>query len=250
MLKGIYSAASGMTSQMMLTDVVADNLANMNTPGYKASGVEFKPFGQTLIDYMGNNQTKPLGTMASGSEVMATVVNFAQGDLTQTGSPLDLALHGQGFFTVKVPQTGQILYTRAGNFTRDEKGYLITMDGERVQGDHGDILIPKGAKKIDISEIGEVKVDGNTVGKLKIAQFQNMLSLKRMGSSLFETTETPLPKISGVQVEQGFLERSNVNMISQMVNSISGLRTYETMQKTIQLQNETLQKSVNNVGTV
>lgn len=248
MLKGIYSAAAGMTSQMILTDTIANNLANVNTPGYKSTGVEFATFGEALVNRIGSFQQSMIGRYAQGSKVLGTMFNFAQGDLTPTGNPLDLALQGDGFFTVKLPDNNDaIVYTRAGNFTLDNNGFLTTATGGRVQGYNGDILIPKNTKTISIRKSGEVVADGTVIDVLKIAQFSTNQHLKRMGYSYF-TGLNPTGDVIDVSVEQGYLERSNANVITELVNSMTGLRVYETLQKSIQMQNETLGKSVNEVG--
>jgi flagellar basal-body rod protein FlgF len=247
MLKGIYSAAAGMESIMTMNDVMADNLANTSTPGFKKSGVQFQSFGETLIKSMGSGNT--LGTIAQGSQVTGSVVNFTQGDMVQTGNPLDIALKGNGFFTLKMPDNS-IAYTRAGNFTRDAKGYLTTESGARVQGNQGDIVIPASTQKIEIKSNGDVQLDGNSVGKLQISQFQNPQTLQKMGANTFTTTDAPLAASTNVTVTQGSLEHSNSNAVKEMVSSITGLRTYETLQKSIQMQDETLQKAINQVGLV
>lgn len=250
MLKGIYSAAAGMTSQMIQTDVTANNLANLNTPGFKRVSLEFKTFGDALVKRIGTNPTKELGHYAQGSQVLKSVTNFSQGDMTQTGNVLDMSLKGDGFFTVRIPGNDATVYTRAGSFSRDEEGFLITPDGGRVQGYNGDILIPREAKKIVISAGGDIQVDDRNIAKLKIAQFQDQQKLEHIGSAYFKTLEDPTLDPQGVTVEQGYLERSNSNVIQEMVNNITGLRVYETMQRTIQMQSETLGKAVNDVGRV
>jgi flagellar basal-body rod protein FlgF len=250
MLKGIYSAAAGMTSQMIQTDTIADNLANISTPGYKTTGVEFATFGDVLVQRIGGDQEQEIGRYAQGSQVLHSVTDFSQGDLNATGNPLDLALEGDGFFTIKLPDKNDaIVYSRAGNFTKNEEGILTTPTGGHVQGLSGDIVIPKNAKKIDILRNGDVLVDNNPVDKLKIAQFGNNQNLRRTGSSYY-TGAQPTGEVKGVTVEQGFIERSNANAITEMVNSMTGLRVYESLQKSIQMQNETLGKSVNEVGKV
>jgi flagellar basal-body rod protein FlgF len=246
MLRGIYSAAAGMTSQEIQANAIADNLANVTTPGFKHVTAQFQTFGEVLINRLSSNDQASLGSMAQGSQVMGTAIDFSQGQLTETGNPLDLSLNGEGFFVVKNAQ-GQELYTRAGNFTRDNSGYLATANGCHVQGNKGDILIPKGASKIQVSGSGDISVDGAVVDRLKIVRFAHN-SLERTGSSLYSAHEVPIADSSKTTVQQGFLEQSNANVVTELVNSITGMRAYETMQKSIQMQNETLDKSVNEVG--
>ncbi len=249
MLKGIYSAAAGMTSQMVLTDITANNLANLSTPGFKGTGANFKTFGEALVNRLGNNKSEEIGRFAQGAQVMNSTTNFRQGDLMQTGNTLDLALKGDGFFTVR-QQNDTVVYTRAGSFTRDDEGYLSTPDGGRVQGDGGDILIPKGAREIEINSTGDVVVDGKAVDRIKVAQFENNQDLEHAGLNYFKTTAQPTGEADDVTVEQGYIERSNTNAITELVSSMTGLRVYEMLQRSIQMQNETLGKSVNEVGRV
>lgn len=248
MLKGIYSAATGMTSQMIMTDITANNLANVNTPGFKEVGAKFQTFGRMLVNRVGNHEQKALGHFAQGSRLLSSVTDFAQGELAETGNPLDMALNGNGFFTVKIPANNAIVYTRNGSFTRDEEGFVTTTSGDRLQGFNGDILIPRDAKKIVLSAAGEVIVDDKVIDRLKIAQFANNQELKRIGSAYYKASGQPVEDLNPVTIQQGFVERSNSNVITELVNSMTGLRIYETLQKSIQMQNETLGKSVNEVG--
>lgn len=250
MLKGIYSAAAGMSSQMIMTDIGANNLANVNTAGFKEIKTDFKTFGEMLVKRIGNNQQVKLGNFAHGSQVLASVTDFTQGDLIQTGNPLDMGLKGDGFFSVRVLGNDAVVYTRCGSFTRDNEGFITTINGDRLQGYNGDILIPRNAKKITISKSGEIIADDKIIDTLKIAQFKNNQELKRIGASYYKILAQPENDVTGVTVEQGSLERSNANVITEMVNSMTGLRIYETLQKSIQMQNETLGKAVNDVGRV
>lgn len=243
MLKGIYTAASGMTSQLMMGDMNADNIANINTIGYKRINAKFQSY---LSEKM--NSTDPAGSTGNGSEVSGTRITFDQGDLMTTGNPLDVAINGEGWFTIKNPEKDDVAYTRAGNFTRDAQGYLVTLNGYRVQGKSGDIQIPPSVKTIQILETGEVSLDGKSADSLKIAQFEDNNVLKRQGYSMYKTDVDPKDAATDLVVLQGTLERSNANVIEEMVTSMNGMRTYESLQKTIQMQNETLGKAVNEVG--
>jgi flagellar basal-body rod protein FlgF len=182
--------------------------------------------------------------------VLSSVTNFTQGDLISTGNPLDLALKGEGFFTVKLNGTDTMLYTRSGNFTMDDAGFLTTTTGDRVQGLNGDIQIPRGTSKVEISPIGEVIANNQAIDRLVLAQFDDNQALKRIGSNYYQAIgQTPNPAVN-LTVEQGALERANTNVITELVNSMTGLRIYEMLQKSVQMQSETLNKSVNDVGRV
>lgn len=249
MLKGIYSAAAGMTSELLRNDVIAENLANVSTPGFKSQVPSFQTFGETLINQIHGNTATPLGTVNHGSQVFQTATYFKQGDMMQTGNPLDVAINGEGFFTIKQAGTGNIYYTRAGNFTRDMDGYLTTLNGDRVQGESGDLAIPKQASRIQISRAGQISGDNQVIGQIKVAQFADQNALERQGANSYTSTAKPI--VGGnVNIEQGTLEQSNANVVMEMVNSISAMRSYETMQKTIQMQNQTLERVINDVGRV
>lgn len=249
MLRGIYTAAAGMASQLIRTDTLADNMANLGTTGFKTESVQFQSFSEALLSRISGNRQQPLGTIARGSQVRTTTINFAQGDLVQTDNPLDLAIQGKGFFAVNLKDGSGAAYTRAGNFVRDQEGYLTTLEGHKVQGTGGDIQIPASARKIQISSSGDVVVDGQPLAKLNIVDFEDTHALTRKAAGIYITDADPNP-VERINVQQGYLEQSNANVITEMVNSIEGLRIYETLQKSIQLQNETLGKSVNDVGRV
>ncbi len=254
MIKGIYTAAAGMVTQMIQADITADNLANINTPGFKTSSAQFQSFGEALISRMSKQDgVNPIGKTSYGSQLYGSSINFQAGDLVQTGNPLDLAIHGDGFFVVKPQGSTENIYTRAGNFTQSPEGKVITPEGAVLQLDKGegqmvDAVIPKGARQIAINNQGELRVDGNLLGKIKVAQFEDPHALKRLGAATFSSEKPPLAQATQVTLEQGFIERSNGNAISELVNSMTGLRAYETMQKSISFQNQTLEKLMNEVG--
>ncbi len=250
MLKGMYAAAAGMASQMVLTDINANNLANVSTPGFKTVNVQFEPFGTVMLNRIGRSQEQALGTYAQGAQVYQSVTDFRPGDTFQTGNPLDLAIHGDGFFMIRGEDNSGLMYTRSGNFTRNEEGYVVASDGAHLQGEGGDIQIPKEAARIEINRNGDVLADGKNVGRIKIVQFDNPNTLERNGYNTFKTTSTPNVDVKNTFIEQGVLERSNANVITELVSSMTGVRMYELLQKSIQMQNETLGKAVNEVGRV
>ncbi|MDX2085814.1 MAG: flagellar basal-body rod protein FlgF [Candidatus Melainabacteria bacterium] len=260
MLRGIYTAAAGMMSQMIATDTLADNLANISTVGFKKRGVTMQEFPQMLLKRIeGNTVQATLGTIATGSAVKATPIDFQQGAIRQTGNPLDVAIEGHGFFVVQ-DANGQDLYTRNGSFTLDPDGVLITADGLKVQGVGGEIQLPGPVGEIQVLENGEVMAYNaqskthNLIGRLQVAQFENENQLDRLGHSLYKAPEglepKPVNEAGGFRVKHGALELSNVNAVGELVNTITGLRLYEALQKNIQTHNETLGRAVNDVGRV
>lgn len=254
MIKGIYTAAAGMLATSVGTDTLANNLANVNTIGFKSSNLQYQSFPAMLLSRMGGEGQVPIGSVMTGSKVYGTVIDFKEGALKETGNAFDLAMRGSGFFTVKTPD-GQVGYTRAGNFTVNEQGYLITPNGDFVQGDKGNIQLSLEAGPFKINEKGHVLGKNGLVENLKIAHFADNSSLVPVGNSIFQATAAsqqldPIrgDKLPSFKVEQGYLEESNVNPIAELVNNIQGMRLYEALQKNIHLHSETLQKAVNEVG--
>lgn len=253
MLRGLYTAASGMMSNEILTDTIANNLANINTIGFKRSEVSFQEFDNVLVNRIDAQGSKVIGTMSMGAEVSATTMNFAQGGMRDTGNPLDFAIDGPGFFTVKDGK-GNTYYTRDGNFTINSNGFLCTHNGELVQGQNGNISIPTD-KEISSTGLGQLEAAGQPFDSLLISKVENPHSLEKIGGNLLKATPTSkiIPKTDnpgalGYKIQQRTLEMSNANPITELINSITGQRLYESLQKSIHIQNETLGKAVNEVG--
>ena len=251
MLRGLYTAASGMLTNMISTDTMANNLANVNTIGFKKNAVNFQSFSNMLLKQINMNGVKPVGEISTGSKLVSTAVQFAQGGLYQTGNPLDAAIDGKGFFTVKT-LSGETMYTRNGAFTINREGFLTTQDGHLVQGEGGNIQIPQG-QLLQIDDRGQILADAQPIGKLAVASFENDQNLVKVGDNFFKAGPQTQPLAAGspgasYRVHGGALEQSNTNAIQELVNSITGLRLYESLQKNIQTHNEILGKAVNEVG--
>lgn len=254
MIKGLYTAAAGMLSTMVQTDTMANNLANVNTSGFKKNGVNFQSFPELLMKRMDSRGTQEIGSLMSGSKVRSTAVNFDQGGIRQTGNPLDVAIQGDGFFTVQDAE-GNTYYTRNGSFTLSPEGILSTLDGKVVQGEGGSISIPPDATDIKITEEGLISSGNQVFGRLKIARFADNGILEKYGDTTFQPNDPDavLPEAAvddalGYKLFQGSIETSNVNVVAELVNNISGMRLYESLQKNIQMHNQTLGKAVNEVG--
>jgi flagellar basal-body rod protein FlgF len=256
MLRGIYSAASGMLSQGILSDVLADNLANINTIGFKKTAMAFQDFGRVMVNSLQKDDENAIGEYSLSVKPQGTRILFQQGTLSETGNPYHVALEGEGFFEVSV-ENGEKAYTRDGRFRTDNDGFLVTAEGNRLSGEQGEIQIPKNASSVVISQTGDVKVKASgkgtleSIGRLKIVQFDNNNALTKLGNSLYSANGIePKDGLSNVQVIQGVLEQSNVNPVRELVDSMMGLRAYETLQKSINMQNDSLGKAVNEVGRV
>jgi len=249
MLKGIYTAAAGMLATNTAIDTLASNLANVNTVGFKANRLSYQTFPEMLLNKVENNEKTSIGSLVNGSKIYGSYVNFAEGGTQQTGNPLDMAIHGDGFFHVKAAD-GQSYYTRAGNFTVDNNGYMVTSNGEFLQGKSGNIHLNMNDGAVSISSNGSISAKGQNVDQVEVVHFQDNQSLQKLSDNLYQANPTAqeVPEKGTVTIQQGALEQSNVNPVAELVNNIQGMRLYESLQKNIHMQNEALTKTVNDVG--
>lgn len=257
MLRALYSAAAGMQSQQMNLDVISNNLANVNTTGYKKSKIEFQELLYQTTRAPGSEQSSgnqlPTGIqVGQGSRPVATSKVFTTGDLTQTGAPLDVAVQGDGLFEVQMPD-GTLAYTRDGAFKTDSTGRIVTSDGLPLQG--GFQPVPAGTTNITISASGLVTysgANGTTNSQVQLVRFNNPAGLLSMGSNLYKETlasgtpELGSPGTNGFgSLNQGYLEMSNVKVVEEMVNLIMAQRAYEVNSKAVQAADEMMQQSNN-----
>jgi flagellar basal-body rod protein FlgG len=257
MLRALYSAAAGMQSQQMNLDVISNNLANANTTGFKASKLQFQDLlyenaKEAGSQQGGGNQLPTSLQVGQGSVPVATERMFTQGNLSQTGGSLDMAIQGQGFFEVQMPD-GTLTYTRDGSFKTDSQGRVVTSDGYPVQG--GFQPVPTGTTNITITSSGSATyttASGKTNFQVQIARFINPGGLDAMGHNLYKetsasgTAELGNPAENGFgEVQQGALELSNVSVVQEMVNLILAQRAYEVNSKAVQAADEMMQQSNN-----
>lgn len=258
MIKSLHTAATGMQAQQTNLDVISNNLANVNTNGFKKSRAEFEDLMYHTIKEpgaaTGDNAVSPNGVQTGlGVRTAAIQKDFDAGSTQITKGPLDLQVEGSGFFQVMTPD-GQMAYTRDGAFKKDATGKIVDKNGNSLQ---PEITIPPNARGIEISPSGEVSVltelnaAPQQVGNIELVQFVNPTGLKAVGKNLFvpsaaSGTATPVrPGLNGSgYVAQGQLEGSNVNIVEEMVNMITAQRAYETNSKAIQAADQMLQ-SVN-----
>jgi len=246
MIRSLWSAATGMHAQQMQTDVVANNLANSNTTGFKKSRANFEDLMYKTMQVAG--QTTPGGGQVPtgiqiGMGVKPTSVQklFTQGDYIQTDNQLDMAIQGNGFFRVR--HGDEDLYTRAGNFTLDSEGFLTTPSGDRLQ---PEISLPVDTVTVTLQDNGTLTAHGAdeailATENILITTFINPAGLFATGNNLFRPTQGSGDAIERTPGENGagtvvnnFLEGSNVSVIEEMVSMISGQRTYEANSKSIQ----------------
>lgn len=234
MIKGIHTSASGMLPHLKKQEVTANNLANVSTPGFKRDGAFLKVLSEA--------QKKSVSTQSDWEEPMLDelYIDFTQGRLDFTGDNLDVAIQGDGFFVVSTPYGER--YTRNGSFGLDGEGFLITADGDKVLTDGGPVNIIGGEIKID--ENGKVSTDGSQLGQLLVVDFAKPYQLRRVEGGLFAPkSEDVLPQAVGeFSIRQGFVEGSNVDPITEMIEMINSFRDYEGGQKAVQIQDETIGK--------
>jgi flagellar basal-body rod protein FlgG len=257
MLRSLYSAAAGMESQQMNLDVISNNLANVNTTGFKKSKIEFQELLYQTTRAPGADQGSgnvlPTGIqIGQGSRPVATARVFTNGDLSQTGEQLDVAIQGDGFFQVQQPD-GSTVYTRDGAFKTASDGRIVTSDGLPLQG--GFQPVPAGTTNITIGSNGNVTyttATGSTTFQVQLARFNNAGGLESLGSNLYKETSASGPAQLGNPNEggfgslnQGYLELSNVKVVEEMVNLILAQRAYEVNSKAVQAADEMMQTSNN-----
>ena len=259
MIRALWTAASGMQSQQLNIDVIANNLANVNTTGFKKSRADFQDLiyqTQKTTGAPATNATQiPAGIQIGlGSKAVAVNKIFSAGNMTQTGNELDMAIQGDGFFQIKLPD-GTTAYSKAGSFKKDSTGQVVTSDGNPIL---PTIVIPNNATKTTIGSDGTVSVlqagqsTPTTVGTIQLANFSNPSGLSSMGQNLYQPTESSGTATTGTAgqnglgtIGQGFLEMSNVSIMEEMVNMIISQRAYETNSKAVQTADEMLQQTNN-----
>ena len=261
MIRALYTAASGMNAQQSNIDNIAHNLANVNTTGFKKSRVEFADLVYQQTQAAGTPTTTsgeaPVGIeIGLGTRMVATARDFAPGNLKATSGPLDLAIQGNGFFQVSLPD-GRVGYTRAGMLHLSAEGNLVTAEGYPIE---PAITIPPNATSIAVSAQGIVSValPGQSapqqVGTIELATFQNPSGLSALGGNLFAVTSasgeptTGVPGLDGTgSIAQGFVEESNVSVVEEMVNMILGQRAYEANSRVVKAADEMLSQ-INNMA--
>lgn len=257
MVRGLYTAYTGMLNQQKKMDTLSNNLANADTTGYKKEGVTAKTFETQLAIKVkdGSNAyiDQQIGTLNLGVKIGENYTDYSQGSYRSTGNTYDLALSGNGFFNISfMNKAGEqsVKYTRDGNFTIDNEGALRTQDGDYVLGESGEIYIPENATDVSINKLGEIYADGEYVDTIKITDFEDYNYLKKYGENMYDAVDGAIEKEADATIDQGYLEQSNINVVTEMVNMISLSRTYEANQKLIQTMDDALEKSANQIGKV
>lgn len=257
MVRGLFTSYTGMSNEQKRLDIVANNLANSATVGYKKDSVSNQSFDNLLTvkikDRSEAYNNRPIGIMSPGVKIGEVYTSFDQGSLRQTDNPYHLALEGKGFFQVGVTdQQGNtnIRYTRNGIFTMTRDGHIVDEDGNNLMGESGEIIIPQEAVDVVIDAGGTIYADGILIDTLLISDFEDYNYLRKTADTMFETVEGAIEIPSTSSVIQGYTEQSNVNVVTEMVDMITITRAYEANQKVIQSIDRTLELAANSIGKV
>ena len=254
-MRALWTAASGMQAQQLTIDVIANNLANVQTSGFKRSRVDFQDLIYETTVVPGTVSAQGLEVpsgfqVGHGSRAVSTQRIFLGGDLQQTSNPLDMAIEGDGFFQITQPN-GDIAYSRAGSFRRDSQGRMVNAEGFLLD---PAIAIPDNALSITIGTDGSISVtlpgvtQPQQVGTIQLTRFANPAGLQSIGHNLFLPTQASGNPTQGTPgqdgfgtILQGFVEGSNVNVVEEMVNLIAGQRAYEISSRAIRSADEMMQ---------
>lgn len=276
MLKGLYTAHTGMINEQHRMDVMTNNLANADTNGFKKEGTTSQAF-DTVLAYKIKDLSEPgnlpknLGTaktfdedsvdnpdrwvsrtgMNLGVKIGENYVDYSEGPIKEAGNTFDLAISDRGFFAVEYTNKAgetSTKYTRDGNFTMDRQGYLVTQDGDFVLDENGRHIKMNTALPVSIDRGGTITQEGTSVATIGLTDFEDYNYLERFGENYFQTVDGATEIDSEAQIYSGYLELSNISIVTEMVNMITLQRQYESNQKLITTYDETLDTAVNQLG--
>ena len=260
MLKNIYSSLSGALAQEKVLEIIANNLSNLNTTGYKSENVTFKlldsepnknytrPLPPTNFDIAEQNFLTLKGNEMEYVGVSGVERDFMQGSASQTTNPFDFMIEGEAFFTINTKEG--LRYTRSGSFSLSPEGALIDKFGNNILGEKGTVYL--SGHKVEVNRLGEVYEDGKYIDKLRLTSFENRDLLEKIGSNLYLNKGDQNNIIEGKKssIKQGYLESSNVNAIQSITDMIIAHRSYEAYQKSIKNYDSIMEKSSNSLGSM
>ncbi|MCR4956153.1 MAG: flagellar hook-basal body protein [Lachnospiraceae bacterium] len=264
MVKGLYTAYTGMVNQMNRLDVLTNDLANSATIGFKKEGATTQSF-DSMYSYRIKDSSsyfldQQLGKVSLGAKIGENYTDYSQGSLTETENDTDFAIGGSGFFAIAFTNKNgesSIKYTRDGQFVLDSDGYLRTKDGDYVLNQNGasnsnlsrnNYIRLDPAQPFTVDTSGNIYQNERSVGKIGVVDIQDYRYLEHYGENMYQLVDGGAVKDAEVEVYQGVVEQSNVNVVSEMVEMITVSRAYESNQKVIQAIDETLDKAVNQIG--
>ncbi len=251
MIRSFYIAATAMATQTDRMDVLTNNLTNVDTTGYKKDKLISRSFSDVLMERLNDpyviSATNQIGLQNNGIHIDEIVTDFSQSGFDETARPSDLALEGAGFFVVETPQGD--MYTRDGNFFVNAQGDLVNADGHYVAGTNGHIRV--GSGQFAINSAGEVIVGGQIVNRVRLAAFDDLTGLRKNGNNLYtNSTNQPVRTPDQINVKQGYLETSNVDTAEEMVRMLELTRSFSFNQRVLSMLDQSLEKTVNEVGRV
>ena len=254
MLDGMKSATQGMMAMSVKQDVIANNLANAGTAGFRKEGLIISSFTE-ILDREASGMEQASSETSAGHQLQThtdirhrSATHMSQGALKETGSSFDLALSddGNGMFTIKTSRG--IEFTRAGKFRMNNEGFLVTLDGSQLMGHNGPIKAT--GNEFKVTDNGVVMVDGKPVDKILVSEFESAADMKRAGSTAFNAATPRVRAKADFQIKQGYLEMSNVNALQEMVGLMQVMRNFEANQKALSSNDQRLQKAVSELGRV
>ncbi|MBE5938058.1 MAG: flagellar hook-basal body protein [Lachnospiraceae bacterium] len=257
MVRALYTGYTGMYNEQNRLDIISNNIANAATTGYKQESVTSQAFDQMLAIKVRDGSdayiNRPIGRMSLGVKLGEVYTDYEQGSLRQTSGTYDMAISGSGFFQMRIPsQSGEsvIKYTRDGNFNMTSEGFIVDRDGNHLQGLSGDLKVDPAAAEVTITKEGFVQVDGQITDRISLVDFEDYDYLEKYGDNMYQVVEGATIKEANAGIEQGYLEQSNVNVVSEMVDMITITRAYEANQKVIRSVDTMLDKASNQIGRV
>ena len=255
MVRGLFTAWNGLETEQKRLDVIANNMANSATVGFKAENVTNQAFKDVMTikvkDISNGFIDQEIGTMSRGVKIGEVYSDYSQGSLRETGNDFDIALSGKGFFAISVTDAKgntSTKYTRDGLFTMDRNGNVVDCNGNRLQTESGTLQVPTDASRIAIDSSGNVFADDVYVDTIKVVDFVDYNYREKFADNMYGTVDGAKEIKSNASVIQGYTEQSNVNVIGEMVEMINITRAYEANQKVMQTIDSSLDQVVNTVG--
>ena len=258
MVKGLYTAYTGMINEQNRMDIMTNNLANASTVGYKKEGSTSQSFDDVLTvkikdQSVGMRNVQKIGIKNPGVKIGENYTNYSQGSFRITGNTYDLALSGEGFFAIEFTNKAgetDTKYTRAGQFTLNKDGYLVTEEGDYVLDTQNRRIRLNTLIDSSITDDGTIYQNDQAVAKIQVTDFADYDYLEKYGETYYQPIQGAQTIASNAQVKSGYLEMANVQIVSEMVNLISITRAYESNQKVVQTIDDTLDVAVNQIGRI
>lgn len=258
MVKGLYTAYTGLLNEQNRMDIMTNNLANASTVGFKKEGSTSQSFNDVLTvkikdASVGLNNVQPIGVKNPGVKIGENYTDYTQGSFRITNNTYDLALSGNGFFAIEFTNKAgetSTKYTRAGQFTLNKDGYLVTQEGDYVLDTQNRRIQLNTLLDSAISTDGTIAQNGQNVAQIQVVDFANYDYLEKYGETYFQPLEGAEIITSDATINSGYLEMSNVQIVSEMVNMIAITRAYESNQKIVQTYDSTLEIAANQLGRI